>query len=312
MRLRAVAVLCAAVLAAAWGAAPVSSAPSAAAVPQATAATARSAVVAPGKTCGGQRLTKPDGSAWVCTFSEEFDGKRLNRHRWQKVVTRTSGFLGGGECFVGSKKNVRLKKGKLRLTARRLKKPMTCTTPTGSFRTRYTSGSITTHDLFSQTYGRFQIRAKFPKTKIDGLQSAIWMTPQRPVYGAWPRSGEIDIVEHYTHRHRRAIPYLHYMFGFPATPLTSQTNTGCFLSRPGRFHTYVLTWEPGRLRVSIDGKACLDHAVRPMLPWVSPQPFNHPFVFNLTHLLGVQENAFDPAATKLPSTFVVDYWRAWR
>lgn len=258
--------------------------------------------------CGRRQFTKPDGTPWVCTFAEEFDGKRLNRKRWQKVVTRTS----GTECFRGGKANVKVAKGKLRLTARKLRKRIRCASPHGNFRTRYTSGSITTHGLFSQTYGRFQVRAKFPKSKVRGLQSAIWMTPQTPIYGAWPRSGEIDIVEHYTRHHRRAIPYLHYMFGFPATPNTSQTNNHCKLRKPAKFHTYVLLWEPGRIRVSIDGRRCLDHRVDPMSSWQSPQPFDHPFVFNLTHLLGVKTNKFSAKRTELPSTFVVDHWRAWR
>lgn len=262
--------------------------------------------------CGKRRHTKADGSAWVCTFAEEFDGRRLDPRRWQKVITRTSGYTSGTECFRAGKRNVEVSRGKLRLTARKLRAPITCRSPHGSFRTRYTSGSVTTHGLFSQTYGRFQVRAKFPRSKVKGLQSAIWMTPQTPRYGAWPRSGEIDIVEHYTHRHRRAIPYLHYMFGFAATPLTSQTNNHCMLRKPRAFHTYVLVWEPGRLRVSIDGRPCLDHVVDPMLPWLSPQPFNHPFVLNLTHLLGVKQNAFSAKRTELPSTFVIDHWRVWR
>ncbi len=266
--------------------------------------------------CGAKQHRKADGTLWRCTFADDFDGKRLDRRKWQAVKTRTSGYTSGNDCFRGGRDNVRVNDGKLRLTIRKLRKPITCRVPrAANFRTRYTAGSVTTHDIFSQTYGRFEVRAKFPSSRVKGLQSAIWMTPQTPIYGAWPRSGEIDIVEHYTHRPRRGIPYLHYAYGFPATPLTSQTNNHCMIAgkkQRQRFHRYVTEWEPGRIRIRIDGDICVDHKVQPGLPWLTPQPFNHPFVLNLTHLLGVKQNAFDPARTQLPSTFVVDHWRVWQ
>ncbi|SNX84536.1 related to beta-1,3-glucan binding protein [Melanopsichium pennsylvanicum] len=42
-------------------------------------------------------------------------------------------------------------------------------------------------------YGRVEVRARMPTG--DWLWPAIWMLPKDSVYGDWPRSGEIDIVE---------------------------------------------------------------------------------------------------------------------
>jgi beta-glucanase (GH16 family) len=42
-------------------------------------------------------------------------------------------------------------------------------------------------------YGRVEVKAKIPKG--DWLWPAIWMMPVDSVYGAWPASGEIDIME---------------------------------------------------------------------------------------------------------------------
>jgi beta-glucanase (GH16 family) len=42
-------------------------------------------------------------------------------------------------------------------------------------------------------YGRVEFVAKMPLG--DWLWPAIWMMPQDAVYGEWPKSGEIDIVE---------------------------------------------------------------------------------------------------------------------
>ncbi|KAN0066295.1 hypothetical protein ACQY0O_000389 [Thecaphora frezii] len=55
------------------------------------------------------------------------------------------------------------------------------------------SARLTTN--FSRTirYGRVEVRAKLPTG--DWLWPAIWMMPKDSVYGEWPRSGEIDIME---------------------------------------------------------------------------------------------------------------------
>ena len=46
---------------------------------------------------------------------------------------------------------------------------------------------------FSLRYGRVEIRARLPKGKW--IWPAIWMLPTSNVYGNWPASGEIDIME---------------------------------------------------------------------------------------------------------------------
>ena len=42
-------------------------------------------------------------------------------------------------------------------------------------------------------YGRVEVEAKLPAG--DWLWPAMWMLPTQNVYGDWPLSGEIDIVE---------------------------------------------------------------------------------------------------------------------
>lgn len=42
-------------------------------------------------------------------------------------------------------------------------------------------------------YGKVEVKAKLPKG--DWLWPAIWMLPVEETYGAWPQSGEIDIIE---------------------------------------------------------------------------------------------------------------------
>ena len=55
------------------------------------------------------------------------------------------------------------------------------------------SARLTTKGKKSIRYGMVEVEAKLPKG--DWLWPAIWMMPEESVYGVWPRSGEIDIME---------------------------------------------------------------------------------------------------------------------
>jgi hypothetical protein len=55
------------------------------------------------------------------------------------------------------------------------------------------SGRINTKRGASIKFGRVEVEAELPEG--DWLWPAIWMLPTDSVYGEWPRSGEIDIME---------------------------------------------------------------------------------------------------------------------
>lgn len=55
------------------------------------------------------------------------------------------------------------------------------------------SGRIHTKKGATLKYGRVEVTAKLPEG--DWLWPAIWMMPVTDTYGAWPASGEIDIME---------------------------------------------------------------------------------------------------------------------
>jgi beta-glucanase (GH16 family) len=59
---------------------------------------------------------------------------------------------------------------------------------------KYYSARLHTKNKFSIKYGRIEIIFKVPKGK--GTWPAIWMMPVNNEYGVWPKSGEIDIIEH--------------------------------------------------------------------------------------------------------------------
>jgi len=258
---------------------------------------------------GCESLPKAGGGTWECTFSDEFDGTSLDTSKWTPQTTAASGYHSGPECFMNNANNISVGGGTLRLTVRREAAPFVCASPAGSYTTQYTSGMVSTFGTFSQTYGRFEVRAKVPDVMVKGLQEAFWLWPVNATkYGAWPWSGEIDIAEIYHLYPDRAIPYVHYV---PATWDFNVTNNYCLIDDIAEFHSYVAEWTPTTITIKYDGVTCIVDNWNPY-GMAKPKPFDHPFMIALTQALGVGANAFVPSTTPLPATTQVDYVRVWQ
>ncbi len=255
-------------------------------------------------------LPKSGGGTWTCTFDEEFNGTVLDSSKWVPVTTADNGYAAGPSCFVNSPDNIAVGGGVLSLTTRKTAQPFVCNSPKGAFTTSYTAAQVATWGRFSQTYGRFAVRAKFPASKIAGLQSSLWMWPQNSL--ATGLSGEIDIAEEYSVYSDRVIPYLHYAYNpvtrNVATNTNLVTNNFCLISNVNAFHEYAVEWTASTIKVVFDGKTCL---VDNLLP-LGASPFNQPFFLALSACLGIGANAFDPAKTPLPATTQIDWVRAWK
>jgi beta-glucanase (GH16 family) len=259
--------------------------------------------------CGGATIYKSDGTPWTCTFDDEFDGTTLNTNLWTVEQTSLNGYHSGQECFVDSPNNVSVSGGALHLTAQKEANTFVCNSPQGSYATQYTSGEVYSLDHFSQTYGYFEAKAKFPAATVSGLQSSLWLWPVNPNYygSTWPASGEIDFTEWYSEYPTLAIPYIHYN---PAASDPNVTNDACSVSNTSGYNTYGVMWTPQSITIQIDGKTCLVDNWNPASPEVKPAPFNMPFFINLTQALGVQTNAFN-SSTPLPATTSIDWMRVW-
>jgi beta-glucanase (GH16 family) len=242
----------------------------------------------------------------VCRFDQEFNGTRLNRRVWTVTRTAASGYRAGQECYVDSRRTSWVHGGSLHLATRKQPAPFTCDSPYGAYRTRYVSGMVTTEHSFAQTYGHFEIRARFPAALTRGLHSAIWMWPKKRTYG--PRtSGEIDIVEHYSFLPHRVMPSLGY---HPMNLLARQTGGGCTVGNLAAFHTFELDWNPQTITMTYDGRHCWTTGWTPAMPLRHPEPFDKPFFLILTEALGTSANAPSPGL-RFPQAMLVDYVRAW-
>jgi beta-glucanase (GH16 family) len=290
------------------------------ATPTAAAHSTPRTAIQPASNCGGQAPPpKPDGSSWTCTFDDEFDSTTgdagaLNTSWWTPQVTATSGFYTGQPpyfaCYLDSPNNVSVSDGALHLTVRKESAPVPC----GQATTQYTSGMVSTIGHFSQTYGRFEVRAQLPPVVVAGLQETLWLWPDNDTkYGSWPASGEVDFSEFYSQYSMLDIPYIHYDYDpgnvNPLTNTNVVTNY-CPIDVLG-YNDYSVVWEPGSFQITINGIPCLTDNYQPSNV-SSPAPFDQPFFIALTQGLGIGTNGYDPSTTPLPATTSVDYVRVWK
>ena len=260
------------------------------------------AAAVPASACGTATLTKADGTPWVCTFGDDFTGSTLDQTKWTPQLTATSGFSTGDACYTDKAANISLSGGVLKLTNKRAAFASTCKTPRGSFSTRNTSGMISTYTKFTQTYGRFEMRAKFSTSLQPGIQSAFWMYPA-VTDAVWPINGEIDIAEWYSKYPDRVIPFLHYQSSY-LDP--NATNNNCKVANVGgAWHTYAVEWTPQGITFLYDDKVCMTNTAVGGI-----YPFNKPYMLALTQLVGTGVNA-PTWLTPSTNTMQVDYVRGW-
>jgi hypothetical protein len=280
------------------------------------------AAVPTGTACSGELPTaKPGGGGWKCTLDDEFDASTgdansLNTKLWVPQVTSASGFTSGSPllddaCYENSPANISVSGGYLHLTATRVSSPFLC----GLALTQYTSGMVSTNGTFSQTYGRFEVRAKLPQSAARGLQETLWLYPvNSDRFGPFPKSGEIDFAEFYSDYESEDIPFLHYDYAASSTDAATGTNVvtkECPID-PTQFNEYAVVWEPGTFTISVNGTTCLIDDYVPDNGVTSPEPFNQPFFLVLTQAFGTAVDSFDAAVTQLPATTLIKYVRVWQ
>ncbi|MDR2147328.1 MAG: glycoside hydrolase family 16 protein [Tannerella sp.] len=121
-------------------------------------------------------------------WSDEFDGQGLpNNARW----SYEKGYVRNGELqyyATDRLKNSRMENGYLIITA------LNDSAVIDGEKRPVTSASLITQNKGDWKYGRIEVKAKLPLCL--GSWPAIWMMPTESRYGGWPKSGEIDILEH--------------------------------------------------------------------------------------------------------------------
>ena len=294
-------------------------------------------VIAAGLFIGGSLLTLPTGQAksvvsddyplndsthWNTepVWRDEFNGTSLDKESWNIYG---SGWSANNvqSCYSRSEENVNVKNGSLNLVG--LYKPgARCkgNEKSGNF----TSGFVETKGKKSWTYGYIEARIKMPNNK--STWPGFWMSPDKPTYGSWPRSGEIDIVETKGSNLDYAAADAHWGLSTYNKKHAQGKDLPAGFKDTTEWHTYGVKWTEGKLEYYIDGVKF--HTVngfdQPNAAANAPYgPFDKPFFLRLNLAIGGDyidgkgskwSNAYN-ALAKYPKSFAatmsIDYVRVY-
>ncbi|MDA8944540.1 family 16 glycosylhydrolase [Porticoccaceae bacterium] len=191
-------------------------------------------------------------SDWQLVWNDEFSGSQVNTSNWTVLDDDCAG--GGNnerQCYTTNAKNVFVQDGNLNIVAMRAEEGAS---------QPYTSARLNSKNKGDFKYGRFEIRAQLPKGQ--GAWPAIWMKPTDEVYGAWPRSGEIDIVEAVNLEANRSDgtleSHVHGTLHYGKMKDDGSHSSGKSYMLPDGvnpaddFHIYALEWNEGEMRWYVD------------------------------------------------------------
>jgi beta-glucanase (GH16 family) len=262
----------------------------------------------------------PAPAGYKLVWSDEFDGPGIDRSKWDFdtgtgfYIAATPGHPGQWingwgnnelESYTDRQANAFVKDGLLHIKA--IKEEYHGAHYTSA---RLRTGGPGETPLFTQTYGRFEFRAKLPTGQ--GYWPALWLLPQDQAYGGWAASGEIDILENKGKSPDIVQGTIHYGASSPKNVWSGKEYRLPNNSTVADWHVYALDWEPGKISWSVDGVV---YSTRDF--WFSndnawPAPFDKPFFIIMNLAVGGQFGGDPNGDTKFPQEMLVDYVRVYQ
>ncbi len=235
-------------------------------------------------------------------WSDEFDGSAVDTSKWS---FQTGDGCSEGICGWGNNEeqsyqtaNATVSGGTLRIEAReeRIRNK------------KYTSARIRTLNKGEWTFGRFEARIKM--TVGQGLWPAFWMLPTDEVYGGWPQSGEIDIMENIGSEPSTVHGTIHYGDPYP----NNQSQGASFSLGGGErftdgFHEFAIERQAGVIRWFVNDVLYSTKTPADTDPFT--WPFDERFHFLLNVAVGGNWPGSPDQTTVFPQVLEVDYVRVY-
>lgn len=242
----------------------------------------------------------PTSKGWKLKWADEFDQRGTpNPSKWTYDVGGTG--WGNNEKQFYTKAdtlNANVDKGFLNIVARKQDKEQM----------KYTSARLASRKKFDFKYGRLEVRAILPKGR--GIWPAIWMLPTDWKYGNWPRSGEIDVMEHVGYDPDSVHGTVHTL-SFNHTKGTQVGKALKVENLYNEYHVYAMEWYESHIDLFIDGK--LFFTFKNSKKGIDEWPFDQDFHILLNVAVGGNwggKNGIDDSI--FPATMKVDYVRVFQ
>lgn len=242
---------------------------------------------------------------WKLVWNDEFNYQgQPEESKWNYDIGNGCPTLCGWgnnelQTYTRSSDNVRVEDGKLLIIARREKE---------NENKKYTSARIKTRLKGDWTYGLIEISAKIPFGK--GTWPAIWMLPTDWKYGDWPKSGEIDIMEHVGYDPGNVHGTVHTE-AFNHLLGTQQGDSIPVEDANKEFHKYSIRWDEDQIDFMVDDQVYNTFKNNGQGP--SAWPFDEPFHLIMNIAVGGNwggKYGVDPEV--FPQTMEIDYVRVYQ
>lgn len=183
--------------------------------------------------------TNDELSDYEIIWSDEFNYTGTpDSSKWSYELGTGNGGWGNNELqtYTNKEDNAYVKDGNLYITAKR-------EDYNGQ---EYTSSRLVTKNKGDFKYGYIEMRAILPSG--GGVWPAFWMMPTDSVYGTWPASGEIDIMEYVGNNKNKIFNTVHCQRYYGSGRGTTYTVNGVEES----YHTYGLLWTEDYIKFYCD------------------------------------------------------------
>ncbi|MCL4144693.1 UNVERIFIED_CONTAM: hypothetical protein GTU68_014857 [Idotea baltica] len=248
-----------------------------------------------------------DLEGYNLVWSDEFEGTEVDQSKWTFLIGDgcdiSENLCGWGnnelQWYTDRKENAFISDGNLVIQARK-------ETPQFNGKS-YTSARMVTKEKGDWQYARIDVRAKMPRGK--GLWPAIWMLPTDEVYGGWPKSGEIDIMEYLGDKTNEVLGTIH--FGHDYWRFISgkyELESGQFYQD---FHVFSLQWKESCIQFFVDGEQ-IGESLTPSSTLPTTWPFQERFHMILNVAVGGNLPGNPDASTQFPQKMTVDYVRVYQ
>ena len=244
-----------------------------------------------------------DKEAWTLVWNDEFDGPALNLEKWSFEI----GGHGWGnnelQYYSDDDSTAFIQDGKLVIRADLVPQG------TGSSdNLRYfSSARLRTSGKGDWRYGRIEVKAKLALGQ--GIWPAIWMLPTDWMYGGWPESGEIDIMEHVGYDPGRVHGSIHT--GSYNHKINTQRGGSKLLDKiSSKFYVYAIEWYEDRIDFLIDDSKYFsfqNDGKNDFNTW----PFNQRFHLLINIAVGGDWPGSPDETTQFPTEMEVEYVRVY-
>lgn len=234
---------------------------------------------------------------WKLVWNDEFNGAALDLTKWSKIGPGQSDWNKHMSTFAGCYDQT---DGKLFLKGIRTPDTLKDSRP-------YITGGVYTKGKFAFQYGKIEIRAKLECAQ--GAWPAMWMLAEKGKYGAYPRNGEIDIMEHLN---SDSIVYqtTHSYYTLNLKQTNNPPHSGKAKINVDDYNTFGLEWYPDKLVFTVNGKETFTYPRKPDAD-ASQWPYDQPFFVMIDQQLGGSwVGRVD--INQLPVQMIVDWVRVYQ